>query len=112
MDPVTEARDKMNEAKTRFVAIFNDQDVDRGKMIKMIIKIIATQIPYARVMTAFVKVLKSDLKDNAPDILFDWIVEYIGTYVEDAADIMALVGKINQTASEQKDKIKKKFKSK
>ncbi len=100
----------MNEAKQRFVAIFNDQKIDKGKMIKMVIKIIATQIPYARVMTAFVKVLKSDLQDkNAPDIFFDWIVEYIGTYVEDTADVMALVAKINQTALEQKDKIKRKI---
>ena len=109
-DQADKAKLKLDEAKVKFTAIMEDGSISEGRMLKILVKILMTQVPYGRLITVLIDTVKESYKKKNPaDIIFDVIVNYVGSYVDDVSDIAAIFGKINEKASEEKNRLKAKL---
>jgi hypothetical protein len=103
--------DTVADAKKRFTQTLNDSKIDNKRLLKILIKIGLTQVPYARLLTAFVKTVTSkEVQDHPPKVMTELLTNYMNSFFDDASDITAFLKKITEKVEEEGKKIKEKVK--
>ena len=79
--------------KGDFLELFEKGDLDEVQIRNSFIKLLFTQVPFSRVFRTAASTLKTDpeLQKQPPELFYDFIVNYVQTYVEDIENLRLMV---------------------